>query len=247
MLPRHDDIGPSRRIVEAVCIAAAAALLLVQFARFFIESSSMHWWTLLFVPLGMATADLLSGLIHWAADTWGRETMPVLGRRLLHPFRVHHVNPDDFLTRRFLDTNGDVAVIVMPFLASMFWIPLHVAAGHSAVAFMLGFCGVGLLTNQIHQWAHMPRPPRPVRLLQEYRIILSGKVHQRHHHPPHVTDYCIATGWCNGLLNRLDFFRRLERAVTWLTGMVPREDERSFQIATAPTQGASQNGKAEYE
>ncbi|MEX2142138.1 MAG: fatty acid desaturase CarF family protein [Pirellulales bacterium] len=207
----------------------------------------MPWWTLLFVPLGMATADLLSGLIHWAADTWGSETMPILGRRLLHPFRVHHVNPGDFLTRRFLDTNGDVAMIVMPFLASIFWIPLHMAAGQSAAAFMLGLCGVGLFTNQVHQWAHMSCPPHPVRLLQYCCLILSRRVHERHHLSPHVTDYCIATGWCNGPLNRLDFFRRLESAVTWMTGIEPRADERSFQLATAPTQGASQHAPAEFE
>ena len=42
------------------------------------------------------------------------ETMPILGRRLLRPFRVHHVTPDDFLRRGFLTVNGDVALISIP-------------------------------------------------------------------------------------------------------------------------------------
>ena len=36
-----------------------------------------------------------------------------IGPRLLVPFRVHHVNPEDFLRRRFVDTNGEVAAITL--------------------------------------------------------------------------------------------------------------------------------------
>jgi ubiquitin-conjugating enzyme E2 variant len=117
----------------------------------------------------------------------------------------------------------------------MFWIPLADPAGRNGLALLLGFTGVGLWTNQIHQWAHMPRPPRAVRWLQNCRLILNRRTHQRHHESPHVTDYCIATGWCNGLLNRTDFFRRLERAVAWTTGWTPRQDEARFHAAASPT------------
>jgi ubiquitin-conjugating enzyme E2 variant len=185
----------------------------------------VHWWNFVFVPLGMAAADLLSGLVHWACDTWGSETMPVIGRRFLHPFRVHHVNPDDFLTRRFLDTNGDVAMLVLPVLAGMFWIPFDSTTDQIVAAFALGFCSVGMWTNQIHQWAHMHKPPRAVQLLQACRVVLRSEVHERHHRPPHVTDYCITTGWCNGALNRLGFFHGLELAVSCLTGAMPRTDD----------------------
>jgi ubiquitin-conjugating enzyme E2 variant len=171
--------------------------------------------------------------MHWAADTWGRESMPVIGRRLLHPFRVHHVNPDDLLNRRFLDANGDIAAIMLPILAAMFWLPLDSVAGQSVFTLMLGLTGVGLWTNQVHQWAHMTHPPWPVRRLQDCRLILSRRVHQRHHQSPHVTDYCIATGWCNALLNRMDFFRRLETAITRATGWTARDDEARFHLATS--------------
>ena len=60
---------------------------------------------------GVLIADFGSGLVHWGADTWGRDDLPVIGPRLLVPFRVHHVNPEDFLRRNFADTNGDVALI----------------------------------------------------------------------------------------------------------------------------------------
>lgn len=242
-LPGHDDFGLMRRIVEAGCIAMAVILVLIHWGRFLMLPAGIPWWSPAFVVAGVVAADFLSGLIHWTADTWGSETMPIVGRRFLRPFRVHHVNPDDFLRRRFLDTNGDVAVIVTPFLVGMFWISPDVAWGSSVTACLLGFCSAGLLTNQSHQWAHMPCPPRPVRLMQQCRLILSSQIHQRHHRPPYVTDYCIATGWCNGMLNGLGFFRRLERAVTWATGVSPREDDCRFQIAIARTQGAPQHGE----
>lgn len=239
MLPRHHDIGLSRRIFEALCILTAVALLLVHVGRLVVLPSAFSWWSLILGAAGVAAADLASGLIHWAADTWGRESMPVLGPRLLHPFRVHHVNPDDFLRRSFLDVNGDVAAAVLPFLVGMFWIPLDDAAGRGCLSFMLGFSAAGLATNQVHQWAHMRHPPRPVRLLQDARLILSRGAHQRHHGAPYATDYCIATGWCNVTLNRINFFRRLERLIVRATGWTPREDDAGFHAAASPVADGS--------
>ena len=82
----------------------------------------------------VAAADFASGLVHWGADTWGRADLPVIGPRLLVPFRVHHVNPDDFLRRRFVDTNGDVAALAIPLLLALLRMPLETAwAGAFAV------------------------------------------------------------------------------------------------------------------
>ena len=244
MLPRHDVIGLPRRIFAVCCILAAVLLWAIHVTRFAVHWSVVSWWLLALAAAGMAAADVTSGLVHWTADTWGRASMPLLGRRFLHPFRVHHVNPDDLLTRRFLDANSDVAMIVAPILATMFWIAPETPASQAALAFMLGFTGVGLWTNQVHQWAHMPHPPRAVRWLQDCRLILSRHIHQRHHQSPHVTDYCIATGWCNGVLNRTDFFRRLEHAITWATGWRPRADETSFFGAVSSIQQSPATGEA---
>lgn len=86
-----------------------------------------------------------------------------------------------------------------------------------------------MLTNQVHQWAHQPRPPAVVRVLQSCRLILGREAHSRHHRPPYAANYCIATGWCNRPLAAIRFFRRLERAVTILTGLRPRQDDAAFQ------------------
>ena len=118
-------------------------------------------------------ADLASGIVHWSADTWGSETMPVLGPRFLRPFRVHHTNPDDFLRRNFVDTNGDVALLSLPVLAGALLIPLGTEPARNAALLFVAFAASALPTNQVHQWAHMASPPGPVRWLQERRLLLS--------------------------------------------------------------------------
>ena len=244
MLARHDDFSPLRRALSVASIAAAVVLLAWHLSRTWAALFAPAWWL---VPAGLAgvvAADFLSGLVHWAADTWGSETMPVVGRRLLHPFRVHHANPHDFLRRRFVDTNGDVALLVVPVLAAALALPLDSRPGLAAAAFLGAFAAVGLLTNQVHQWAHMPRPPAVVRLLQRGRLILTREAHARHHTPPYAANYCIATGWCNRPLAAVRFFPRLERAVTRLTGQQPRRDDAAFRAKVRAGEPAATPGEA---
>jgi hypothetical protein len=235
-LPRHDEFSLGRRVVEVLGVSAALLLLACQFVRV-LTMPAHGWWLPVVFVMGAFGADFVSGLVHWAADTWGRETLPVIGRRLLRPFRVHHVNPDDFLRRRFLDVNGDVALIVIPFLLVMVLFPLDREWGRSALVFWFGFCLVGFPTNQVHQWAHMRKPPAVVRRLQRMGIILSRSEHQRHHVAPFAQHYCIATGWCNRPLTAIDFFPRLERLITALFGLRPRDDDSAFQASVAAHAG----------
>lgn len=228
MRPTHLEIGPIRRIVEAVCIAAAATLLLRHMITLAMAPGAWGLGTLAMLLLGAVTADFVSGLVHWTADTWGSETMPILGRRFVHPFRVHHVNPRDFLRRDFPDTNGDVCAIALPVLVAGLYLPVDVGWGVATLGWLAGFAVAGLPTNQVHQWSHQSRPPRVVRWLQDHGVILGRGAHALHHRAPFAMNYCIATGWCNGALNRIQFFRRLEMWVHWLTGLVPRCDDQRF-------------------
>ena len=227
--PGHDGVGVCTRALEMACLAAAAALLAAVASRVVAEGLLLHWWSPVVVVGAAFAADLMSGLVHWTADTWFSETMPVLGRRFLRPFRVHHVNPEDFLRRDPVDCNGDVAMLNLPILLAALVVPVSTAMG-AATAVALGtFSLVSLPTNQVHQWAHMPSPPEPVRWLQRRGIILRIEDHARHHQEPYVVNYCIATGWCNRWLTTLGFFPAFERLVTRLTGLKPREDEKAFE------------------
>jgi plasmanylethanolamine desaturase len=239
-LPGHDDFGFGRRVMELTGIASAVLLLAAHSVRLPVMTEHEWWLTGVFV-IGAFSADFASGLVHWTADTWGRETLPLIGRRLLRPFRVHHVNPDDFTRRGFLDVNGDVATIVVFLLLAALFLPLDLPWARITEVFLFSFCLVGLPTNQVHQWAHMRTPPPLARFLQRTGIILSRAEHSRHHVPPYAQHYCIATGWCNRVLTAIDFFPRLERVITALTGLEPRADDDAFQASVSANQGATKS------
>jgi plasmanylethanolamine desaturase len=224
-LPGHDAVVGLTRGIEVVSLVAAAALLLTNIAHAFTAGLLLHWWSPVVVVTAALAADLVSGLVHWTADTWFSETMPVLGRRFLRPFRVHHVNPDDFLRRDFIDCNGDVAMLNIPFLIVALMLP---ESGAIMSLALMSFSIVSLPTNQVHQWAHMPSPPAVVRWLQRRGVILSIEDHASHHSAPYVANYCIATGWCNRWLTAIDFFPACERLITRVAGLQPRVDEQSF-------------------
>jgi hypothetical protein len=229
MLPRHDEISSLQKAFYFVCLLTATALIVWNSARLCMDLTTFPWWLPFAAFAGLVAADFLSGVIHWTADTWGSVSIPFLGRRFLHPFRVHHVNPHDFLHRSFLATNGDVAMLLVPVLSAALAIPTAVTWHLALGVFLTALCTAGLPTNQVHQWAHMPKPPMIVRMLQKQGIILSHQAHAKHHTPPHTDDYCIALGWCNPLLHELAFWHRMELLVIWATGVLPRTDEDNFK------------------
>jgi TMEM189-like protein len=186
----------SKKVTTIGASAACVALLAVHGAALFAMRDAIALRQLLWLGLAPLLADILSGLLHWAADTRGSESTPILGPRFIRPFRVHHLNADDILSRPFFDLNGDVALVIVPMLALAFLAPPPLRLFLVALAVCI------LPTNQIHQWAHRPDPPRFVRLLQSCRLILPRSEHQLHHTEPHRSHYCITTGWANGMFDR---------------------------------------------
>lgn len=221
---KHDGSSASLFLFETTCVLIAYALVITHGYRI-LSSGGWTWSWLLAIMLAWVVADLVSGFVHWLADTWGSETMPWIGPRFLKPFRVHHVTPTSFVECSFMDTNGDTALIAIPFLLGVFAIPLSSPMGLWWAVFGASFCLFALPTNQIHQWAHREDPPRLVRILQRYGLILSPSHHQRHHSGSHDGYYCISSGFCNYWLERVGFFRYMEHLVTALTRIRPRAEE----------------------
>jgi ubiquitin-conjugating enzyme E2 variant len=75
--------------------------------------------------------------------------------------------------------------------------------------------------------------------LQRCHLILPPEHHARHHSAPFDQHYCITVGWMNVPLQRIGFFRMLERFVTAATGALPRHDDIGEAAALAV---ASENG-----
>lgn len=214
--------GRRMRVFETASLVTAVGLVVVHAVRFGHAPELSAWAVLLAVALGLPAADFLSGFVHWAGDTWGQVTTRWIGPRLLVPFRYHHLHPREMLRSPFVTTNGDAAMVACFILGAALLIPVD-SFGFAAV-FVAATGAWGLPTSQFHKWAHAPRPPKVARWLQRAGLILSPENHRRHHRTPFASHYCITTGWCNPILERVRFWKALEWVVSWLTGLKPRND-----------------------
>jgi hypothetical protein len=153
----------------------------------------------------MCLSDFISGFVHWAADSYGSNTMPVFGG-FVRTFREHHTDQLDITRHDAIETNGDVFVFSSP----VHFLLLFVVHSHWALALLFGVFLGSYSNSQIHKWAHEASPPRWVRALQRTRFFLSPEHHARHHAGTHESNYCITTGWMNALVDYTRFFRVLE-------------------------------------
>jgi plasmanylethanolamine desaturase len=163
------------------------------------------WQALLCCFAGLCLADLLSGLVHWSADTYGSPEMPIFGG-FVRTFREHHADQSEITRHDFIETNGDVCIVSAP----VHFVLLLVLEDPLALSCLLGVFAGSYTNSQIHKWAHCAERPWAVRLLQRVRGVLSPAHHSRHHSGRHLTHYCITTGWLNPLLDGVGFFRKLE-------------------------------------
>lgn len=69
-------------------------------------------WILLAVFAGMYAADLASGLLHWAFDTWFDEEITFL-RRMVLQVREHHVYPNRIFHISFFHDAGTLSWIAL--------------------------------------------------------------------------------------------------------------------------------------
>ncbi len=181
---------------------------------------------ILAVPSAIIAADFLSGVFHWACDTWGKQSMPFIGPTLLASFRNHHKDQQGIVRHNFAEVNGHNVMAAAPLIFLVYMIiPTTLLGVFLHALALLTLIGI-LLTNQIHKWAHSDKVPRAVVFLQECGVILSPKQHRLHHTRPYVSTYCITSGCLNSFFEKIGFFRFLEKIISSVTGAEPREDER---------------------
>lgn len=188
--------------------------------------------------LGYLAADLVSGFVHWLGDTWGTPETPVFGANFIRPFREHHLDQTAITRHDFIETNGSNCLgsllVLLPTILILLALPRN-----TWIVFLLSFITSLTLsvfgTNQFHKWAHMAHPPTLIAWLQRKHLILSPEHHALHHRYPHDGDYCITVGWLNPLLEKIYFFRSLERLITVLTGAVARQNDQELIKTIKPS------------
>uniref|UniRef100_A0A8K9UYK9 Si:ch211-212o1.2 n=1 Tax=Oncorhynchus mykiss TaxID=8022 RepID=A0A8K9UYK9_ONCMY len=159
--------------------------------------------------MGIVMADFASGMVHWGADTWSSP--------FIRPFRENHIDPTAITRHNFIETNGNNCMLTILPLAHMAYkfLTYH--------ALCLRWQSV-TLTNQIYKWSHSDFGlPCWVMLLQDCHLVLSQK-----HHRLHQTYYCITTGWSNYPLDKMSFWRRMERLIERMTGHKPQSDDMEW-------------------
>ena len=225
------------RAVEIASIGAFFSLTALVALRAWPFVRTMPWVLLAASISGFIVADFVSGFVHWAADTWASVDTPVLGKALLRPFREHHVDPKAMTLHDYIETNGSNCLIAVPWATGALFIPLNVEGWQGAGLFAMTTIGSMIfwvmMTNQIHKWSHFEQHELPaiVRWAQRLHLVLPPTHHDIHHTAPFDRYYCITTGWLNWPLTKLGFFRHLERVVTAVTGLVPRQDDIGLKAA----------------
>ncbi|KAL1124165.1 hypothetical protein AAG570_001935 [Ranatra chinensis] len=224
-----------KRIQECISVGVSIVLFMANLLCIFYYIRWENLTTFLVAGLcGIVSADFMSGLAHWLADTWGSVDLPVIGKHFLRPFREHHIDPTSITRHDFVETNGDNFMITIPLLAHLLWgfismpqTQLNKSFPYRCYLFL--FAIFIALTNQIHKWSHTYFGlPKWVVTLQEWHVILPRKHHRYHHVAPHDTYYCITTGWLNYPLECISFWPALETIVTACTGSKPRQDDANW-------------------
>jgi ubiquitin-conjugating enzyme E2 variant len=163
--------------------------------------------------VGILTCDLVSGLVHWACDTFFSENTPVIGRTLIEPFREHHRDPLAITRRTFLRVSSSNLLVVgcLLGLVSSWHVISAVPYSPFVDVWVASFACAAALTNQLHKWAHLSHVPWPIARLHATGAILTPAHHARHHAVESGGAFCITVGWLNPILDRIGLFSALER------------------------------------
>ncbi len=164
-------------------------------------------------------ADFVAGLVHWAEDTYFDADTPIIGSRVIVPNIVHHHVPRYFTRLSWWESSADL-VLAGLVLFAIAW-PLGLVSWQ-----LLLFIGVSINANEIHKMAHRTRAENGWFLskLQDWHILQTPRHHGLHHADPKNTFYCPVTNYVNPLLEKVQFWPRLESLIALRTGQTHRVD-----------------------
>lgn len=175
------------------------------------------------VVLGYLLADFAVGVYHWLKDTYFSVKTPFLGENFIWPSRLHHVRPRHILEVKDVDILwNSVKWMIVPYIPFFYYLGINL--------FTVTFFTVVALNDVIHKYSHMTDAERhwfPT-LLQKLKIFQSYNEHHYHHTAPHDCNYCPITPWLNEVLEKYQFWRKLENLIEKHTGLKPRDYELTY-------------------
>jgi ubiquitin-conjugating enzyme E2 variant len=215
-------------------INAACSLGLLVLIGIHADVFRRDWpFALIAIMIGVYLGDLISGVLHWAFDTWFDENNASV-RRMVILVREHHIYPNRIFTYSLWHEVGILSWFALLSSGPLFaWLALSTTSpGHWRYA--VGLSGLTVSTTvvfmlQFHKCGHRTHSGPLVRLLQRMHLLLSPAHHLRHHAREHASHYCLINGWADLTLGKLGFFRWLESLVSNTTGAIPRADDREWR------------------
>lgn len=172
--------------------------------------------TITTIVLSIVLGDFGTGVFHWSVDNYGGIKTPIFGSVCV-AFQGHHETPWTITFRPFANNVYKIAYATIPMLLIVAISPISTYLK----LFLTLFINWWLLSQEFHKYAHMRQVPEVIKWLQDRNIILSRREHGLHHSSPFEGNYCILTGVCNSFLDKIQFFRYLERIIFQITGNKP--------------------------
>jgi ubiquitin-conjugating enzyme E2 variant len=158
----------------------------------------------LWVVACLFAVDLISGLIHWAEDTWTAPGASKLFDKWVVLDNIeHHRRPGTIRAGHYWATNR--VCIALSLFAGGVLMLFHV---HAWQAYFI--VALASQANQVHLWSHSANPPGLVAFLQRFGILQSPAHHAEHHKRPYASRFCTMTNYFNPLLDEVRFWRGLE-------------------------------------
>ena len=152
-------------------------------------------------------ADLISGLGHWAEDTWGAPgKSEFLDKWVILPNIDHHRRPGSMRNKGYWETN--LVTVALAVVVAVILVLFHVHAWQAYLTVL-----IASQSNQIHKWAHSQSVPFWVHWLERLGLFQSVGHHGEHHKRPYACRFCTTTNFLNPILDGTRFWRGLESVI----------------------------------